>query len=195
MGGHTPIGFPYSLQNAGEVVVVYKNVYSMGCLWAYCMKSYVPIMVLIKKRRDPNESRRFRVSKKAQTVKTKCDDLGLSHFKRVYRYSMVRITKNSKCLLRKGFDLLRNSPSTVPPVRRRVRVAEAESIWIPLGFQRPVFPNSSENPWIIHKVLSAWFSLTCKIQGAENCKAPLSKEFLIAFWCRWRRLADARQGR
>ena len=29
---------------------------------------------------------------------------------RIYRYSIVRVTKSVKCLLRKGFDLLRNSP-------------------------------------------------------------------------------------
>ena len=40
------------------------------------------------------------------------------------------------------------------------------------------FPNTSENPLIIHKVLSAEFSLPWKKQSAENCQAPHS-----GYWC------------
>ena len=51
----------------------------------------------------------------------------------------------------------------------------AEKFQTPIGFQSPAFPNTAENPLIIHKVLSAEFSLSWKTQKTENCKAPLSK--------------------
>ena len=66
----------------------------------------------------------LRVSKKPSIVKTEFCMIGGSFYcSRWFPVYLQKNKKTQKSLLRKGFDLLRNSPSTVPPVRRRVRVA------------------------------------------------------------------------
>jgi len=48
----------------------------------------------------------------------------------------------------------------------------------PIGFHALPSANAAQNPLTIQQVFSAVFCLPCQKAGRENCKAPLSLEFL-----------------